>query len=271
MEDLHAFLQGNPDTWTAFAAGFPIQRGYRSEAAKSLDEELQAALDMVSAESDGRKTFVLQLPSEAGAGATTLLRNVAFEAAGRGYPTVVLRPEQIDINLEELLAFVQALSEASLTSRRTGMPPILIVCDVEHYRIPELSQLPVALASHGRRAVILQAVSFADVAESSESRRNRRTRLAPLKAQACPKRFRNVLGRSRTCRVDGACQLWFHRCPNGKRTRPQCQPLPRKARSKAHRSFGLHYGFSSLRGWTSPTRKWPSMLSETGFVGVPKA
>jgi hypothetical protein len=186
MENLQAFLQGSPETWTAFAPDLPVQRDYRSGENKSLEEELEAALDMVAGESDGRRTFVLQLPCEAGAGATTLLRAVAFAAAGRGYPTLVLRQEQVDINLEELLAFAQSISEAALASGISRVPPILLVFDVEHSKIPELSQLATALASHGRHAIILQALSLEDLPESAESRRRRRTRLVPLKAQASP-------------------------------------------------------------------------------------
>ena len=105
MEDLQEFLEGSVTNWAAFTCGLPGPRSYRSKLGLSLLEELRSALMTLQKDSDAL-TMVLQLPSEPGAGLTTMLRSAAFQAARDGHPTLILRPDQVEVDMEELLAFV---------------------------------------------------------------------------------------------------------------------------------------------------------------------
>lgn len=201
MDDLHAFLSGDISTWVAYAHGIPIERAYRTQSGKSVGEEVCHQLAQLSEAEDSVRTFVIKIPADPGAGTTTLLRMAAFRAAEEGFPTLVLRPDQVDIDQDELIAFTTTLTEAAQHSGLTNAPPFLLVADVEHEHIAELGQIPGALASHGRRALILQAVS-SPVVSPSESRSKRAATLSPLAAEAgadevraCAKRFSELSAR----------------------------------------------------------------------------
>jgi len=183
INDLHDFLGGNLDNWTAYTSGLPVKRAYASGANHSLTEELKSALDHVNDEN--QRTFVLQVPCQSGAGATTLLRAAAFAAAVDGYPTLICRPEEVDLNLDDLVAFTTALSETALSEGIKDFPPFVIVFDVEHESIKAANQTAQTLASHGRRAVVLQAVEGGEPA-LEEKRTKRFVRLSPLKSQTTP-------------------------------------------------------------------------------------
>ena len=159
MEDLEAFLRGELGGWAAFSAGLPVPRDYKSENGKSLFEELSDILRRLENREDASLTAVLRLPYEPGAGATTLIRSAAFEAARTGYPTLILRADQIDINLEDIIAFATTVSETALAAGMPDTPPLLVVLDVEHSHIRTASQILQTLAAHGRRGVVLQAFS----------------------------------------------------------------------------------------------------------------
>src|ERR1017187_4257540 len=162
MEDLENFLRGELGSWATFAAGLPVPRDYKTENGKSLFEELTDLLRRLENREDASLTAVLRLPCEPGAGATTLIRSAGFEAARAGYPTLILRPDQIDINLEDILAFATTVSETALAAGMPDSPPLLVVLDVEHSHIRTVSQILQTLAAHGRRGVVLQAFSDED-------------------------------------------------------------------------------------------------------------
>lgn len=202
MDDLQRFLRGDLSTWSAFALGVPVQREYKSEENRTLDEEVEDALKRVNKGDDSLRTFSIRLPCEPGSGATTLIRWAAYAAAAAGYPTLVLRPDQVDIDREELIAFATTLSESALRAGVKNPPPLLVVVDVEHEAIPDVFSLAESLASHGRSAVILQATSSHGAGPHNESRRRRAATLLPLRSiatasevKACSRTFEDLVAR----------------------------------------------------------------------------
>lgn len=202
MDDLHRFLGGDLSTWSAFALGVPVERDYKSAGNRTLGEEVEDALKRVSKGDDSLRTFSVRLPCEPGSGATTLLRRTAFAAAVAGYPTLVLRPDQVAIDREELIAFATTLSEAALREGVKNPPPLLLVVDVEHEAIPDVPSIAESLASHGRRAVILQGTSSLGAGAHNESRRRRAATLLPLRSiattsevNACSRTFEDLVAR----------------------------------------------------------------------------
>jgi hypothetical protein len=179
MENLLAFLDGSLEDWSAYSVGLPVERDYRTQG-KPLDEDVLTMLRQVQASSGPASTYVMQLPAEPGAGATTLLRAAAYAAAREGFPTLVLRPEQIAIDHEELSAFATTLSEGALALGIEQVPPLLIVIDVEHdQRGIAARGIAGTLARQGRSAVVLHAVAVQDP-EVDVERRARRAAVLPV-------------------------------------------------------------------------------------------
>jgi tetratricopeptide (TPR) repeat protein len=199
--DLQDFLDGSLKNWSAYGAGLPVQRAYLSKTGLTLSGELKRAIDLLDRAENDLRTFTLELPCEGGSGATTMLRHAAYQAAADGYPVLILRPEQVDVDVEDLGAFATALWDTALANDIIDMPPILIVLDVEHEGILRRSHLPQLIASRGRKAVFFQAVAH-DEQKSPEKRGKQLSRLAPLRAQAeegeveqCAETFRNIAQR----------------------------------------------------------------------------
>ncbi len=184
IEDLHDFLKGSLDNWAAFGVGLPVKRSYTSEKRLSMWEELKKALEFLDGAESDRMTFTLKLPCEGGSGATTLIRSVAHQAAEEGYPTLILKPEQVEVDFEDLLAFTTALADTSLSAGETNIPPLLIVSDTEHANNVGLRNLPRLVSAHGRRAVFLQAIPLEDSADGKERRSPNWVMLSPLRAKA---------------------------------------------------------------------------------------
>ncbi|MFL6119348.1 hypothetical protein [Actinophytocola sp.] len=183
MENLLAFLDGNLEDWSAHSVGLPVGRDYRTQD-KPLHEDVLAVLRQVQARSETASTYIMRLPAEPGAGATTLLRAAAYAAAREGFPTLVLRPEQIAIDLEELSAFATTLSEGALALGLEQVPPLLIVIDVEHEQRGIVARsITGPLARQGRSAVVLHAVAAQDAKADAERRTRRAAVLPVLSAQ----------------------------------------------------------------------------------------
>lgn len=179
MENLLAFLDGSLEDWSAYSVGLPVGRDYRTQG-KPLHEDVLTMLRQVQESSGPASTYVMRLPTEPGAGATTLLRAAAYAAAREGFPALVLRPEQIAIDHEELSAFATTLSERALALGVEQVPPLLIVIDVEHdQRGIAARGIAGTLARQGRSAVVLHAVAAQD-AEADVERRTRRTAVLPV-------------------------------------------------------------------------------------------
>src|ERR1039458_7657255 len=176
MADVQEFLEGSVSNWSAFSCGLPAPRAYRSESDLTLEEEVKESFRTLREVSESL-TAVVEVPCEAGSGATSLLRSIAFSAARDGHPTLVLRPDQVDIDIEELLAFATALHDTANSLGVKDVPAMLVVSDVEHEHISELRTLPQAFAAAGRSALILRAVRY----EPSDEKRKSSSRFKRLK------------------------------------------------------------------------------------------
>lgn len=201
LDDLREFLEARLGNWKAYAASAVVERSYRSDKGKTFREELRSALTRVSHDEPETFTFVLQLPSEGGAGATTLVRQAAFEAARDGHPALLLRPEQVEIDLEDILSFSTVLLDAAATAGVKEHVPVVIVLDVEHSKLTFASQITQLLSAHSRRAVIIQVAPIPDGAVA-EVRHKRFTRLRPLSADlqpgevdSCERTFSSVISK----------------------------------------------------------------------------
>jgi len=176
-ENLESFFDGSLDDWTCYQSGvLPVPRSYRTDQGATLSEDVLSALrNLSSGGKSGQRTFVFQLPAESASGATTLLRAVAFAAAESGFPTLVARPEQVEIDIEDVLAFATSLNDAAMSAGVTELPAILVVIDVEHSELNEAVARLVgqALAAQGRKAVVLQALRFEDGVQREQTRNDR--------------------------------------------------------------------------------------------------
>lgn len=161
--DLETFFDNAPDFWGMFASGvLPIPRAYRTDEGLTLADDVERSLARLKTAS--QRTFVYRMPCDAASGGTTLMREAAFRCAQAGYPTMVARSEQVEIDLEDVLSFVTALGNAAAATGLHGLPPVLVILDREHTSLnPALArQAAQALSAQGRKAVILQAIGTED-------------------------------------------------------------------------------------------------------------
>jgi hypothetical protein len=202
VPDLLSFLEGSLENWSGYGVGLPVERSYSSEKKLTLSQELMNILEHYQDRESEDLTHTVVLPCEGGAGATTFLRWAAYQAASIGFPTLVLRPEQVDINLEDVRTFVAVISEKCQSVAMEGAPPVLIVFDVEHASIRNSRFLSQFLAGHRHRAVILQAKIVDEKDGQDEIRSRKFTRLRPLLSDAtereitaCERTFRDIVQR----------------------------------------------------------------------------
>lgn len=196
-EDLEAFLSNDLGNWKAYCCGLPVPRAYSLGEGRTLTDEVLSALEKVHQEDGGSRSFVLQLPCEGGAGGTTLIRQAAHRAAREGYPTLVLRRSEVDVDVEGLAAFATSLLEAARGNAMDDTPPLLLVFDTEHSSIPGIDNVGQSLGAQGRRAVILQATPYeggeSGQAPSLPRRSRRRCRvLPPLLSDVRPEEVRRT-------------------------------------------------------------------------------
>ena len=143
---LKELLSGGPDPWRAFA--------HRLEWQRSVDH-FDAVMSRLGASGDKPPVSMLTIEAEGGSGLTTLLKRIAFEAARRGYPTLVHRSERNVFNYDLLRAFLTDLRQAA--SQEKAVPAMLVFDSTFHERDPldMLSELPRRLTKDGLHAVVL--------------------------------------------------------------------------------------------------------------------
>lgn len=183
VEDLQDFLDGSLDNWKGFGVGLPIPRSYKSDRNLNLPEEVLAIIRAFHSDNAPGLTGVINLPSFGGSGATTAIRQAAYHAAQAGYPTLILRPAQVDVDIEEVSAFATSLYRVAQSVGLVDMPPILVVLDVEHSRFVRNRELAQRLAVEGRKAIILEATQCLDSSDRPV-RKPRWTRLPSYRAEA---------------------------------------------------------------------------------------
>lgn len=184
IDDFHAFFAGSLENWKAYCdgIGLPVERSYRTQLGENLLQVVITALKRAVRDTDLASFFNIQLPCETGSGATTLLRQVAFHCASEGFPTLVFRPDQASLEIEEVEAFATTIIENCLDQGITN-PVFLFVFDVEHQQLTAIRKLGQTLSAVGRSVVILQAIrSVAGQEDERQVRQGRR--LSVLKADA---------------------------------------------------------------------------------------
>lgn len=164
-EAFNAFFRGEGD-WRAFAAGLPWNRY------PGVWQDLLSQLRRIDAQgsAENRVTYIM---SEPGAGGTTLARQLAFEAARAGYPTLVARPVPFTPEALPMINFLtrarqrqeeldsQAIEgsseKANYEDNRLHETPWLIVFDRVHWELrdADLRRFVQQLEQAGRAACIL--------------------------------------------------------------------------------------------------------------------
>lgn len=113
IEDIDGFFGRGNHSWRAYAAGLPWIQDYSCE--KTLINALQrGAREGI----DANKVFYVI--SEAGAGGTTLARQLAFDAASKGFPTLLAKPHVYEPNATEVVSFLNRVR--ALAGDGAGVP-----------------------------------------------------------------------------------------------------------------------------------------------------
>jgi hypothetical protein len=168
-----AFFDKTLKSWAPYGAGLPWERSPEPRR-KTID-----ALRRLE-RSGSEHNRLLYIPSESGAGGTTLARSIAFSAASEGFPTLVAKSLKFQPDATETKSFLfrvlqqfQASLRAAASSDSTVIAdedsqeiPWLVVFDVQHWegREAELRNFMAELTRSGRSVVIL-AVTGPEVSE----------------------------------------------------------------------------------------------------------
>lgn len=160
LHEFNAFFDRSRFLWAPYAAGLPWIRDSTSHG------RLLKALKRVEAVGPDENT-VYVIPSEPGAGGTTHSRQLAYEVAQAGYPTLVAKPAAFRPDVTEISRFMlrvwqQTLQDAEdITAKnKPDEVPWLVVFDAQHFRgrESEIDSFARKLSQERRPAVILLVV-----------------------------------------------------------------------------------------------------------------
>jgi tetratricopeptide (TPR) repeat protein len=188
---LGAFLRGDEGDWRGYASGLVFPRTYLADVERrvGLREFVLGLLrELESTEAD-LKNPTVTISAECGAGLSTLARSVAFDVARLGYPTLLLRQDQVGFSVDALTAFLNRLQQRTKSDLDFQRElPTLIIFDAQHAHIEPVHQLAQTLSLQGRPAVVLRAERSRDegpdAEEPSKPRvRGRRVPLPTLSSQ----------------------------------------------------------------------------------------
>ena len=162
--ELEAFFRGSSESWRPYAAGLVWEREVEREF--DFNELVQRIDDLGNDEN-----CLAYVSSEAGAGGTTFVRNLAWKCAGQGYPVLIADalpkpPDSLTVSNfmnrvyeEAQISKSQPGSQtpASGTSHRRYDPPWVIVFDRVHWdhHDTELRRFASELRSRGKPACVL--------------------------------------------------------------------------------------------------------------------
>jgi len=157
-------LAGRQAPWRAFAHGLAWKRD---------SVHLKSVLDGLDRmRKDDLAVYCLNIPVEAGAGATVLLQQIAFEVARRGHPCLLHRPFGSELNYDLLRRFLTDLQYEGGVAKGSPPPIAVMVFDapsVEGDSKSLLQDLPPRLARDGRRAVVIRGVPVRRVSDASDA------------------------------------------------------------------------------------------------------
>ncbi len=187
-EDLVAFFKGDIDNWNGYSAGAVVIREPLSNSQDSAISVVRHHLERLRDSKSAPSSVYIQLPSEDGSGATTIIRSIAYRLAKEGYPTLVLRPGCSTLDAELLKAFATELADAALQHDIPHIPPLLLVFDVEHGKDLNIPHILQSLATAGRNVVALHATKIIDSSTNrvNPHKHNRKITLNNLTAYASP-------------------------------------------------------------------------------------
>lgn len=143
--------------WHAIDAGIPLLRSGLRERVEKVAEVLRSAgADPL------RNLPIVWLPTEPGAGATSMLHQIAHAVAKRGHPTLVVKQQAEGLSaraVSELLNELRAGAETALSRKRSIAEtppevPALLVLDAPHAGTEGLEDLPDQLTRRERRQVV---------------------------------------------------------------------------------------------------------------------
>lgn len=123
VEDVEGFFKDPRSSWRPFAAGMPWPR--EPDALNILKRALRK-LDREAGESNP----LFYVSAESGAGATTFIRNLAWETASEGYPTLLAAAAPFTPSSVEVTSYMSRCME---TATKTG-----IGADTRLYQAPWL-------------------------------------------------------------------------------------------------------------------------------------
>lgn len=148
------FFANAAESWRPYAAGMVWERDPATW--ETLRDRLRS-LDRKGSE----ENRILYISAESGAGATTLLRDLAWRAAQAGYPTLIAQPAPFNTSGLEVTNFLTRLSIAADGEPFDGVRPYETPCvlafDQDHWagRETELLSFAREIQRSGRRACIV--------------------------------------------------------------------------------------------------------------------
>ncbi|EIA1618867.1 hypothetical protein K6809_002501 [Vibrio parahaemolyticus] len=155
-EQFSEFFSGQHSSWIPYAAGLPWVRDV-----ESVNEVLESLSGLEKNDEQNLKLFVL--PGQSGAGVTTQLRQIAYQAAKKGYPTLLSKPQLTMPDSMSLTSFLfrsrQVIGDMLEIRSELYEPIWLLVFDVHVWRGKEdaLATFLSDLDKSGRKAVCLIA------------------------------------------------------------------------------------------------------------------
>lgn len=153
------FLRGEALAWDAYAAGVPFDRQYVADVdgKRDLVTVIRDALGEFETSPSDLRNQTITVPAEPGSGLTIALRSVAFQMARLGYPSLVMREEQVSFDSDALGAFLNRLQQIVRGVNPTHRErPVLLVFDAEHADIESTHRLAQKMVMLGRNVVVLR-------------------------------------------------------------------------------------------------------------------
>lgn len=156
--EVEGFFADATSSWRPYAAGMVWERD--TSAWETVRKRLRA-LDRRG--SDENRMFYVT--AEAGAGATTFIRDIAWRSAAAGYPTLVARRQPVQISALEMTSFLTRLIDGQrdrTEGERLYETPCVIVFDENHWdgKDDDLLSFAREIERSGRRVCIVVAAGL---------------------------------------------------------------------------------------------------------------
>jgi hypothetical protein len=129
LDDLRSFLSNPSGSWRPYASGIPFPRHltYRRSV---LTQIARFSRDGAAA------TETIWLQAEDGSGATTTVRQIAFDLANMGYPVLLARPDAEEFDFHQLSAFLtRAGDRFAAEGVSSSEAPWILVFDAQHTQL----------------------------------------------------------------------------------------------------------------------------------------